>query len=56
MMLPRRVLVRVEALERRIDRAVPTVLSAEARALLDAVLVGLHEPRPVRREDGDERP
>lgn len=56
MMLPRRILVRIETLERRLGRAVPTVLSAEARALLDAVLADLHEPGPGRREDGDDRP
>ena len=56
MMLPRRILVRVETLERRLGRAVPTVLSAEARAHLDAVLASFKEPIPERREDGDDRP
>ena len=56
MMLPRRILVRVAALERRLGRAVPTVFSAEARAHLDAVLASFKEPIPERREDGDDRP
>lgn len=56
MRLPRRILERVETLERRIGRAVPTVMSAEARALFDTVLEGLYEPRPERRDDGHERP
>ncbi len=56
MRLPRRILERVETLERRIGRAVPTVMSAEARALLDAALAGLYEPRPERQEDGHEQP
>jgi hypothetical protein len=56
MMLPRRVLVRVETLERRLRPAVPRVVSGEARALLDAVLVGLDEPRPEWRDDPHERP
>ena len=56
MMLPRRILVRVEILERRLGRAVPMVMSAEARALLNEALEGLYEPRAGRRVDGDERP
>lgn len=56
MMLPRRILVRVETLERRLGRAVSTELSAAARAQLDAVLASLKEPITERREDGDDRP
>ena len=53
---PRRILARVETLERRLGRAVPAALSAAARAHLDAVLASLEEPKSERREDGDDRP
>ena len=56
MKLPRRILVRVETLERRFGRPVPAELSAAARAQLDAVLASLKEPLPERREDGDDCP
>jgi hypothetical protein len=56
MMLPRRILVRVETLERRLGRPVPTVLSAEARAVLDAVLRGIDGPRALPEKDRDDRP
>ena len=56
MMLPRRILVRVETLERRVGRPVPAVMSAEARALLDAVLVGIEEPQTSPEKDRDGRP
>ena len=56
MMLPRRILVRVETLERRVGRPVPVELSAEARALLDAVLRGIEEPQTSPEKDRDDRP
>jgi hypothetical protein len=56
MMLPRRILVRVETLERWLGRPLPAVLSAEARAILDAVLRGIDELRLVPEKDRDGRP
>ena len=54
--LPRRILARVETLERRFGQPVPAELSAAARAQLNAVLASLKEPLPERREDGDDCP
>jgi hypothetical protein len=49
-------LVRVGTLEHQLGRAVPTVLSAEARAIFDAVLRGIDEAQALPERDRDDRP
>lgn len=56
MTLPRRILTRVETLERRLCRSVPAELSAAARALLDEVLRGMAEPPSSPQREQDARP